>query len=173
MPTFMFLMLFLMSSLMFLMVSLMGLRFLMMFLMIYVWFDSHTCQISAFYIEFKGLKNPPQDGWHCWRLRGHWSFLTGADVLDNDLDVFLWFQKAYVRSLVKFCWFWAEILHEIGLVQWSGRVWSGRVWSGLLLNLGISLGWSKFFHKNISHKSIFGGPNFDKKSHFWTPKSHI
>ena len=54
----MFLMVFLMSSLMFLMVSLMGLRFLMMFLMIYVWFDSHTCQISAFYMSLKASRTP-------------------------------------------------------------------------------------------------------------------
>ena len=46
--SFMFLMVFLMSSLMFLMVFLMGFRFLVTFLMIYVWFDCHTCQISAF-----------------------------------------------------------------------------------------------------------------------------
>ena len=48
---------------------------LMMLLVILIWFDSHICKISAFYIEFGGIKNPTKDWWHCWRPRGHWSFL--------------------------------------------------------------------------------------------------
>ena len=38
-----------------------GLRFLMTILVISIWFGGHTCQISAFYIEFEGIKNPPKD----------------------------------------------------------------------------------------------------------------
>ena len=58
------------------------------FCMILIWFDSHTCQISAFYIEFKGIKNPPKDWWHCWRQKGYWSLLTGAEVPDEVFDDF-------------------------------------------------------------------------------------
>ena len=64
------------------------LKFLMRVLMILIGFNSHTCQISAFYIEFKGIKNPPKDQWHCWRLRGRWSLLIGAEVPDDSLDDF-------------------------------------------------------------------------------------
>ena len=38
-----------------------GLRFLMTILVISIWFGGHTCQITAFYIEFEGIKNPPKD----------------------------------------------------------------------------------------------------------------
>ena len=38
-----------------------GLRFPMTILVISIWFGGHTCQISAFYIEFEGIKNPPED----------------------------------------------------------------------------------------------------------------
>ena len=73
--------------------SWLGLMFLMTFLLISIWFDSDTCQISAFYNEFKGIKNPPKDWWPCWRLRGHWSFLTGAEVPDDvfgDFNMVWW-----------------------------------------------------------------------------------
>ena len=36
-----------------------GLRLLMTILVILIWFGGHTCQISAFYSEFEGIKNPP------------------------------------------------------------------------------------------------------------------
>ena len=38
-----------------------GLRFLMTILVILIWFGGHTCQISAFYCEFEGIKNPPEE----------------------------------------------------------------------------------------------------------------
>ena len=38
-----------------------GLRFLITILVISIWFGGHTCQISSFYIEFEGIKNPPID----------------------------------------------------------------------------------------------------------------
>ena len=38
-----------------------GLRLLMTIFVISILFGGHTCQISAFYIEVEGIKNPPKD----------------------------------------------------------------------------------------------------------------
>ena len=76
------------------------------FFIILIWFDGPTCQISALYIEFKGIKNPPANWWHCWRLRGHWSFLTGAEVSEDVFDDLNMVWQSYMPNLSFLHWFW-------------------------------------------------------------------
>ena len=53
-------------------------------------------------VEFEGIKNTLKDGCHCCRFGGCLTFLTGADVLDHDLDVCLKVLRVFVLIFVKF-----------------------------------------------------------------------
>ena len=48
------------------------------------------------YVEFEGIKKVFKDEGHCWRFGGHWRFLTGADVFDQDWDMSFWFHGVSV-----------------------------------------------------------------------------
>ena len=69
--------------------SWLGLVSLMTFWMVCICSEEALFKIWLKSVEFEGIKNPVKDGLHCWMFRGHWRFLTGADVLDHDWNVFL------------------------------------------------------------------------------------
>ena len=60
-------------------------------------------------VEFEVIKNTFKDGWHCWRFGGFLTFLTGADVLGHDLDVYLKVLRVSVSIFVKIWCLEAEI----------------------------------------------------------------
>ena len=53
-------------------------------------------------VEFKGIKNSLKVGGHCWKFKGCWTFLTGADVLDHDWGVSLKVLRVSVSIFMKF-----------------------------------------------------------------------